>query len=320
MGPRQPLHKRLKKGVKAMTDNTNKRVGVRGILLGERPHGQQHLDHELKLRKQASRKEFMIVRMLVYCFAALIVLILILPPHWITGTFQEMADEVIKFKKEIAALLIAAFGPWIAAGAAYFFGRENLRDAYQNMRDRTPMSVEEILRSLLVKNLPPEAPRYIVDPSTKYAEVKAKLMDEEVIWFFTYVDKDGKYVATIHEEAVYRYAADRSKYDEFATEEKAEDALTIEDILCRVAAAQNKVENGSKDLGIIKSLDKAVKLTPDLSLYAASEIMDEKDKFVGVVLDEAGKPIGYVTTSGLRRKLMESNRTVESAAINRTSF
>ena len=37
--------------------------------------------------------------------------------------------QILDFRKNILAIIITAFGAWIGAGAAYFFGRENQREA-----------------------------------------------------------------------------------------------------------------------------------------------------------------------------------------------
>jgi hypothetical protein len=42
--------------------------------------------------------------------------------------------EVVASRKDLLAIILGAFGAWIGAGAAYFFGRENLRTATESTR------------------------------------------------------------------------------------------------------------------------------------------------------------------------------------------
>jgi hypothetical protein len=65
---------------------------------------------------------------------ALIILIGVILLALISGEDTSItARDLLDYRQSISATIIMAFGAWVGAGAAYFFGRENLRDTAQNM-------------------------------------------------------------------------------------------------------------------------------------------------------------------------------------------
>ena len=84
------------------------------------------------------KREFWLVLHILWTFAFLVLLVVLMPGEYLVGVGEEQREHVAEQKYEILALFFAAFGPWIAAGAAYFFGRENLREAYRGIADTLP--------------------------------------------------------------------------------------------------------------------------------------------------------------------------------------
>ena len=165
-------------------------------------------------QRDENLKEFRLVRCFLVAFVFLLVAVLILPAQILTGTYENAGLKVAETKKEILAILIAAIGPWIAAGAAYFFGRENLREAYAGMKSLQPQekSPDAILRATLIRDLPLRTIDFIVTPDDEFSMVKERFWTDQQRWFFIFVDHDGKFFAAIHEEEIWRIRAEPDQY------------------------------------------------------------------------------------------------------------
>lgn len=82
-----------------------------------------------------------------------------IPTDWlipINSTNSTLSTtEVLEFRRTILTVIITAFGAWVGAGAAYFFGRENLRVASESLLDMREPSAKEIMNQLTIKDLLP---------------------------------------------------------------------------------------------------------------------------------------------------------------------
>ena len=73
-------------------------------------------------------------------FAVLTVLVWLVL-KWMTVSTGVPPADALAYRKDVLSIIITAFGAWVGAGAAYFFGRENLRvamDGLLAMRDESP--------------------------------------------------------------------------------------------------------------------------------------------------------------------------------------
>lgn len=87
--------------------------------------------------------EFYLIVAFLAALVGLVILILWMPADFITGSYDATTEEIIGFKKDLLAIILTAFGAWIGAGAAYFFGRENLREAVAGMKAAQGRNTED---------------------------------------------------------------------------------------------------------------------------------------------------------------------------------
>ncbi|MDO8637918.1 MAG: hypothetical protein Q7R34_17070, partial [Dehalococcoidia bacterium] len=121
---------------------------------------------------------------------------------------KDLLAAVLNHRKDLIAIILGAFGAWIGAGAAYFFGRENLREATSSiLRMKEPSGEEMLIRTSVADLKPKPLPRTFKDSDT-VAEVLKWLLDDPDRFFATIVDNRGKVKYLLHEEAIYRLIAD----------------------------------------------------------------------------------------------------------------
>lgn len=75
---------------------------------------------------QVSRSSILAFSLVVVMLGILLVLVLVLLN---LPKFFDAGDTRIDYYKQAFSVLIGAFGAWIGAGAAHFFGRENLNES-----------------------------------------------------------------------------------------------------------------------------------------------------------------------------------------------
>ncbi len=79
--------------------------------------------------------------------AALTILVI-----WITSSpfpdgpgMNTTAALVLDYRKNLLAVLVTTFGAWVGAGAAFYFGRENLKDATKSLLEAQGVTGKERL-------------------------------------------------------------------------------------------------------------------------------------------------------------------------------
>lgn len=100
-------------------------------------------------------------------------------------------EAKLAWRKDILSLIITAFGAWVGAGAAYFFGRENLRMAANSMLAMRDLSPRERLRQTTIKQIPPTTIDWRVQRTTAVDDVKDKLISDPGRWFIPVVKRTG---------------------------------------------------------------------------------------------------------------------------------
>lgn len=258
----------------------------------------------------------------------LVSFIMWIPADWITGTYDNTADEIIEFKDEMISILLTAFGAWIGAGAAYFFGRENLREAVSGIKT-AKASVDSILRGTKVSDLPLRASKYRFRLTEKLEKAADYIRDNRDVWFFVLIDEEDKYVASIHEEEIWRMRTGLSDY--FTGAHVDWDAVKggpIWKALKAIATPagkklkvdEMKEENSNQpagkpkktDLDLIKEkLEIAEVFKLEDTIQSADARLSKKSKKVGIVVDNDRKPTGYFTTGDIRRALTGRTRNAE---------
>jgi len=204
-------------------------------------------------------------------------------------------DRMLAHRKDILSIIITAFGAWVGAGAAYFFGRENLRVAADSLLAMRDLSPKERLRRTSIKQIPPTPIDWTVKRTTKLSEVKDALTQKPERWFVPVTKDDGTLETVINEEAVWRYLIDKLPPANAtpADIQKYADA-TVEDLL--------KYIDETETLKRFKNIHAVVAM--ETNVGAANDLMDSRHVFLAIVSSE-GKPTHFFTTSEVRKLLLQ---------------
>ena len=205
------------------------------------------------------------------------------PPAGKETTFKEVLD----YRSNLLSLIITAFGAWVGAGAAYFFGRENLRVAANSLLAMREVSPRERLRRTSIKQIPPTPLDWTVKKITPIDDVQAKLKSEPARFFIPIVKDDDTLETVINEEAVWRFLLDPAGQP--STGKTVRDLLTFID--------------SHPDLQRFRDIH--VVVTMEATVGAANELMDSKQVFVAIVESE-GKPTHFFTTSEVRKLILQA--------------
>lgn len=203
--------------------------------------------------------------------------------------------DILDYRKNILAVIVTVFGAWIGAGAAYHFGRENMKEATSSMLQMREPSAKERLRRTPIREMPLKPLDWRVKTSDLVKDVMDKLKKNPKLWFIPIVGEDGKVETIINEEAVWRFVMGDEKTPA-AEGPRAEDVeKTIKDVL-------DYIRNNEE---LKRFEDIYVRVTLDRSAGDAYEQMQSKDVPLAAVADETGKLTHYFTTGDVRRVLLQ---------------
>ena len=255
-------------------------------------------------RKQrgATSPEFLLVIAFLVVLSFLVPVVLLAPTPEVTGT-NITGRDVLDYRKNILAIILTTFGAWVGAGAAYYFGRENVRQATESLLAMKGPSPRERLRQKQIRELPLRDLGWFVREDEKVGNVLKKLEEVPVLWFIPVVNANGVLTTVLDEEAVYRFIAD-----------KIPEAITAgvpnpyDDIINRtmkeVEEFAERIEKEAKK-GYKRFKDVFVRVTKDQSAGEANDLMASKGVMLAVVIDEGGKPTHFITTADVREALLQ---------------
>ena len=244
--------------------------------------------------------EFSLVVVMLGVLGALVLLILLvkldspLPENLEPRLVIEHQKSLLEYRKDILSIILTAFGAWVGAGAAYFFGRENLREAANSMLQMRNLSPSERLRQILVRDIPPRKipPEWLATGSDNLNGLLEKLKkDPQNYWFIPILSSTGGLEDVLHKEAVWRYVMElASSNQDFKTE-------TVSDLTTYIRSKEDLKKNFA---GIY------VEVKPETSVAEASDMMSKKGVFIGIVTDASGKPTEFIDTADIRRVLLRA--------------
>lgn len=246
--------------------------------------------HEKQVRTWRTPEFFLVVIMLV----ALVVLV------WAVlrvEIFRPPGDEtafrdVLDYRKSILSVIITAFAAWVGAAAAYFFGRENLREAASSILAMRGPSPGERLRLTPIRDIPPSPLDWVVTRGDELKAVMERLKDEAWRWFIPVVRDDGTLKTVLDEEAVWRFV-----------DKESEAGTAYADIHKKKVSDVVEYIRTTPGLGRLKGIYVAVTL--DSSAGHAYELMQKQDVRLAIVRDKRGKPTHYITTGDVRVALLQ---------------
>jgi hypothetical protein len=283
--------------------------------MGERKEGNS--GGQRKEEKETQRwwtPAFSLVVIMLIVFAFLIVVVLYIPgpdtKSFVPDTtsfntnasdmYSDMYSDALDYRKNILAVIVTVFGAWIGAGAAYHFGRENMKEATSSMLQMREPSAKERLRRTPIREMPLKPLDWRVKTSDLVKDVMDKLKENPKLWFIPIVGKDGKVETIINEEAIWRFVMEDKetpKADEPSAAVVDNVDKTVNDVLVYIR---------SKD-ELKRFEDIYLRVTLDGSAGDAYEQMQSKGAPLAAVADETGNLTHYFTTGDVRRVLLQGD-------------
>jgi hypothetical protein len=258
----------------------------------------------MQLKESRCRPEFWLVVIMLLVLTLLVYLVLWAAPVPVPVLGKDDSikpSEILDYRKNILAVIITAFGAWIGAGAAYFFGRENLRETAKSLLEMRGLSPRERLRRTPIRGLSLKPFDWVVKPQDKLKDVVEKIKENSDHWFIPIVNADGVLQNIIHEDAVWRF---------IDSESTKEQPPPYPDIMAKtVSDVQAYITNQAKsDPRKVKRINEIyVRVTLEKSAADANELMQNKGVFIAVITDEKGKPTHFVTTAEIRTALLQAD-------------
>ena len=198
------------------------------------------------------------------------------------------AKDFMDYYKWALAVLLGTFGAWIGAGAAYFFGKENLKESsasteraleIQQESFRRPSGIERVKdMTLTAMNS-----NFIFNFEDPKEQVKEKLdLDEfKGYWFVPVVDKATGILNDIIHARVFWDITFKDKPD----------VKTLKDVVSEMDKTELKKFHG--DLFYAK-------VSPNDKISDVSLLLSNTGAEVAIVVDEKGKPSYCLTKTELR--------------------
>lgn len=216
----------------------------------------------------------------------------------LTGNSTLAGADVLEFRKTILTVIITAFGAWVGAGAAYFFGRENLKIASQSLLEMRKPSAEEILRQTRIGDMSPKPIRLTAKLDDEIGTVINKLSEDPELWFFAVTEDKNKHTI-LSEDAIWIYLneclrkkPEKQDYDEIIKKK-------IKDLLDYL---KNNLDKKRLDalmkIYVPTSLDKS-------ALETYNQIQDQGLNIAIIIDLKSDKPTHYITIGDIKDYLMK---------------
>jgi hypothetical protein len=196
--------------------------------------------------------------------------------------------NIVEYSKWALSALLGAFGAWIGAGAAYFFGRENLAESSRSTEAALRIQ-QEALRGASkvdrIRDLPLTAmnKEFMFNPTAFKKEVTGKLANYVDYWWVPVLDQAGK---GILEDIIHA----RVFWDP---------AFTDTDPISKIVSSIDTDPKLKAAYGALHGASFFVKAAPDDRIAYVMDNMSKSAAVVGVIVDEKGKPTYYFTKQNL---------------------
>ncbi len=236
-----------------------------------------------------SKLEYRLVLWMLSSLTVLVIL-LILFPVVMFGCFGADLDKysnLIDYSKWVLTALLAAFGAWIGAGAAYFFGRENLRLSSESTEKALMIQRGDRRDNATIRDIKPTPldPDFTFSIDSKFIDVWKKL-ETYVNYWFVPVIKNDELKDIIHTETFRRYY-----WKIYQNDRKG--VHTVNNVIEFIESP----EFVKKKRRLHKFF---VKVSMDDSVNEIFSIMNERDADVGVVCTNDNKPTHCFSRRDLR--------------------
>jgi hypothetical protein len=235
----------------------------------------------------------LVVVFLVLLFFLVLVVVNAPIPGPVTGENAIVGKDVLAYRSGLMSALFGTFGAWVGAGAAYFFGSKNLKQATDAIEKAQRTGMQR-LSTIKLKEMDPKPQKLATkvgldDPLSKVGEV----LDSPTEWWFCVVKQDGAMSTVMHEECYYRYCMEQMAEDKKMTRQVV-DTQPVSKLV--EWAKKNDAWNW-----VLYSI--YVPVTMDMTAAAANEAMIAKGVHVAIVLDAKKRPTHYLTGGEIKAAL-----------------
>jgi hypothetical protein len=189
--------------------------------------------------------------------------------------------DVLEFGKWTISVLLGAFGAWIGAGAAYFFGRENLAESSRSTERAMEIQQQALgglpkLERIRDLNLSAMNKEFMFKPASKKKEVieKLELSNNKGYWWVPVLDKDGEGILV----------------DIINARVFSEPSFNDEDEISKILSDIDTNPNFKAKYGVHHGDSFFVSVKLDDKIAEVSDMMSKSGAAVGVIVDEKGKP------------------------------
>ena len=233
--------------------------------------------------KLTSKWSYHLVVIMLLILAGLAMLTILLP-YLVVPSHPGDAKELADYSKWALSVLLGAFGAWIGAGAAYFFGKENLKESSRSTESALRIQQDSLRRSRLaeqVKDMDLTAmnSNFIFDAKSTKKAVVDGIKDLLGYWFVPIVDDTkGTLKDVIHARAF--WGAD------------LKDDATVGTITAKLDEKDETRKLHGAGFYVEVSLDDKISDVYDL--------LTKKGAEVAIVVDGSKKPTHCVTKMDLR--------------------
>jgi uncharacterized membrane protein YsdA (DUF1294 family) len=247
---------------------------------------------------KTSKWTYHLVVIMLGILAGLAVLIILLPViasliFKDIATFKDPAtgklgpEMLTEYSKWMLSVLLGAFGAWIGAGAAYFFGKENLKESSRSTENALKIQQEGFQRPGVLARIKDMAltamnPNFVfsLEGPTEAAIGKLKKVFRGY-WFVPVVEKDtGILKDVIHAQVFWDPKTSGKAFKDLIADMDKDPDL--------------KMMHGDSFYGTV---------TPDEKISDVRKRLDDNKQEVAIVVDDKGKPSHCLTRTQLRTLL-----------------
>jgi len=223
----------------------------------------------------------LVVIMLSFLFALIAGLLIV------AGWYSDN-DKLLDYSKWALSVLVGAFGAWIGAGAAYFFGRESLSESSRSTEAVLRIQQAALRGAATVERIGDLAltamnTEFMFKTTATKQEIITALTQYVDYWWVPVLDKDGK---GILEDLVHA----RVFWDP---------AIVATDSVAKIMSDIDTTPSLKTALGALHGASFFVRAALNDSIADVTETMKKSGAVVGVVVDEKGKPTYCFTRQNL---------------------
>lgn len=231
-------------------------------------------------KDKCSPRSYRLVVIMLSILGGLVICLLILP-------FLKESDKLYEYNKWALSVLLGAFGAWIGAGAAYFFGKENLQESSRSTESALRIQQESLQRPPLIDRIKDMAltamnQNFFFDYEKTKKEVKDQLVKFKGYWFVPVVAEDTGILQDIIHAQI------------FWDTGYAKDDMTIRQIVSQMD------EDKDKSYAKLHGEPFYVKVSLSDKISDVYNLINQKDAEVAIVVDEKGKPSHCLSKTDLR--------------------